>query len=67
MQRVESDQRAQVGIKTLDWPANLSDLHKVEACYNPLKDEISTFHLVGASVARVEEAKVQPHTSTVCA
>jgi len=66
MQRVDRDRQAELEIKTLDWPSNLPDLNTIEACWDSPNDEISTFHYIGASVATVEEAKVKPHTSTVC-
>jgi hypothetical protein len=58
VERVDRDRRTELGIKTLDWPANSPDINKIEALWDPVKDEISTFQLIGASKESVEEAKV---------
>lgn len=58
VRRVDFDRRAELGIKALDWPSNSPDLNKIERCWDPMKDEISIFHFIGASQETVAEAKV---------
>jgi hypothetical protein len=69
VQRVDSDCRKELGLTTLNWPSNSPDLNKIEQCWDPMKDEISIYHFVGASLETVMQAKVLPsrlqsHSST---
>ena len=58
VQRGDSDRRKELGLTTLDWPSNTPDLNKIEQCWSPMKDEISIYRFVGASMETVAQAKV---------
>ena len=56
--RVDCDRRKELGLVTLNWPSNSPDLNKIEQCWDPMKDEISIYRFVGASMETVAHAKV---------
>lgn len=59
VQRVNVERRDAIGLKTLDWPSNSPELNKIEQCWDPMKDEISTYKFVCASIETVTPAKVR--------
>jgi len=58
VQRVDSDGRTELSQSTLNCPSNSPDLRKIEQCWDPMKDDISIYRIVGASLKTVMQAKV---------
>jgi len=56
--RVDCDQRKELGLVTINWPSNSLDLNKIKQRWDPMKDVISIYRFVGASMETVTQAKV---------
>jgi len=58
VQRVDKERRQGLGLHTLKWPSNSPDLNKIERCWDPMKNDISTYQFIGASMETVASAQV---------
>jgi len=51
--RVDGDRRKELGLDTLNWLSNSPDLNKIEQYWDLMKNDISIYHFVGASMETV--------------